>query len=160
MYDQDIFSIINAKVDGVSYSYKQKPLTQTTFFKFLIPLLHVVTNRNSENVLTVVLLSMPETLQEPGPNVPKLRVRINQIDYTLITPGDLDNSSLPRVPVLRIYGSSSVGRNACVHVHQVYPYFFVEYTGKIDPSHGAYILTSTAATSLTRRSETVHLQTA
>ncbi|GBE80756.1 DNA polymerase zeta catalytic subunit [Sparassis crispa] len=64
---------------------------------------------------------------------PSLRVRINQIDYTLALPGSLDNSTLPRVPIIRIYGESSKGRKACVHVHQVYPYFFVEYQGKMNP---------------------------
>ncbi|KAJ3512433.1 hypothetical protein NLJ89_g3521 [Agrocybe chaxingu] len=66
----------------------------------------------------------------PGP---RLQVRINQIDYTLVPPGALDNSSLPRVPVIRIYGSSSIGKTSCVHVHQVYPYVFVEYFGKLSP---------------------------
>jgi DNA polymerase zeta len=65
-----------------------------------------------------------------------LRVLINQIDYTVAPPGALDNTSLPRVPVIRIYGASSTGQKACVHVHQVYPYFFVEYGGKLSPSNG------------------------
>ncbi|GLB36160.1 putative DNA polymerase type-B family protein [Lyophyllum shimeji] len=64
-----------------------------------------------------------------------LRVQITQIDHTLIQPGPLDNSSLPRVPVIRIYGTSSAGKKACLHVHQVYPYFFVEYSGKLTSSH-------------------------
>lgn len=71
-------------------------------------------------------------------NDAKLRVRINQIDYTLVQPGSLDNSSLPRVPVIRIYGVSSVGKKACVHVHQVFPYFFIEYPGKLDAKHGTF----------------------
>ncbi|KAG2159871.1 uncharacterized protein EDB93DRAFT_1112357, partial [Suillus bovinus] len=64
-----------------------------------------------------------------------LRVLINQIDYTVASPGPLDNTSLPRVPVIRIYGASSTGKKACVHVHQVYPYFFVEYGGKLSPEN-------------------------
>src|ERR1700722_11889890 len=64
------------------------------------------------------------------------KVKINQIDYTLAQPGPFYNSSLPRVPVIRIYGPSSVGSKTCVHVHQVYPYFFVEYSGKMDPQNG------------------------
>jgi DNA polymerase zeta len=67
---------------------------------------------------------------------PALRVQINQIDHTLIQPGSLDNSSLPRVPVIRIFGSSSLGKKTCLHVHQVYPYFFVEYIGKLNVTHG------------------------
>ncbi|KAI0778186.1 hypothetical protein BD413DRAFT_507367 [Trametes elegans] len=64
---------------------------------------------------------------------PSLRVRINQIDYTVAAPGALDNSTLYRVPVIRIYGDSSVGLKTCVHIHQVYPYFFVEYLDKMHP---------------------------
>ncbi|KAL4069612.1 hypothetical protein V8B97DRAFT_2024397 [Scleroderma yunnanense] len=65
----------------------------------------------------------------------KLSVLINQIDYTLAPPGSLDNSSLHRVPIIRIYGTSSTGQKACVHIHQVYPYFFVEYTAKVTPDN-------------------------
>ncbi|KAJ3553039.1 hypothetical protein NM688_g3832 [Phlebia brevispora] len=67
--------------------------------------------------------------------IPTLRVRINQIDYTLQPSGSLDNTCLPRVPIIRIYGESTIGKKACIHIHQVYPYFFVEYTGKMVPEH-------------------------
>ena len=66
----------------------------------------------------------------------RLQVRINQIDYTLVPPGELDKSSLPRVPVIRIYGPSSTGQTACVHVHQVYPYLFIEYLGNLNAVYG------------------------
>ena len=71
-----------------------------------------------------------------GTGSARLEVRINQIDYILAPPGELDNSALPRVPVLRIFGTSSTNQTACVHVHQIYPYFYVEYTGKMGPRHG------------------------
>ncbi|KAI0296211.1 hypothetical protein BC826DRAFT_1005902 [Russula brevipes] len=65
---------------------------------------------------------------------PALEVQITQIDYSLDVPDNLDNSSLPKVPVLRIYGAASVGKKkCCLHIHQVYPYFFVEYSGKMSP---------------------------
>lgn len=68
---------------------------------------------------------------------PQMRVQINQIDYTLEPPGELDSAaSHSRVPVIRIYGASSFRETACVHVHQVYPYFFVEYLDTLDPDHG------------------------
>ena len=67
---------------------------------------------------------------------PTLKIQINQIDHALIPPGSLDNSTLPRVPVIRIYGPSSMGEKTCLHVHQVYPYFFIEYIGKMDPDSG------------------------
>ncbi|KAF9229291.1 DNA/RNA polymerase [Gyrodon lividus] len=66
---------------------------------------------------------------------PSLSVLINQIDHTLAPPGPLDNASLHRVPIIRIYGASSTGVKACVHVHQVYPYFFVEYPGRMTPDN-------------------------
>ena len=68
--------------------------------------------------------------------LPSLRVRVNQIDHTLVAPGPLDNSTLPRVPIIRVYGESSTGQKACVHIHQAYPYFFVEYPGKMNPDSG------------------------
>lgn len=67
---------------------------------------------------------------------PSFRVRINQIDHTIAQSGPLDNSSLPHVPIIRIYGESSTGQKACVHIHQVYPYFFIEYAGKMNPDSG------------------------
>lgn len=72
---------------------------------------------------------------------PALRVQINHIDHTLIQPGSLDNSSLPRVPVIRIFGPSSLGKKTCLHIHQVYPYFFVEYTGKLNVDHVNHYVT-------------------
>ncbi|SJL04429.1 related to DNA polymerase zeta, catalytic subunit [Armillaria ostoyae] len=68
-------------------------------------------------------------------NHPVLRVQINQIDHSLEAPGPFDNSNLPKVPVLRIYGPSSTGKRTCLHIHQVYPYFFVEYTGSLSARH-------------------------
>ncbi|KAJ3750399.1 hypothetical protein DFH05DRAFT_73135 [Lentinula detonsa] len=70
-----------------------------------------------------------------SPSIANLRVRVNQIDYTLAPPGPLDNSTLPLVPILRIYGPSEKGTKACVHIHQVYPYFFVEYSGVLKANH-------------------------
>ncbi len=79
----------------------------------------------------------PKQILGPGgTGSARLEVRINQIDYVLAPPGELDNSSLPRVPVLRIFGTSSTNQTACVHVHQIYPYFYVEYIGKMGTRHG------------------------
>ena len=71
---------------------------------------------------------------------PQLRVQINQIEYSTEPSGDLDNTKLPRAPVIRIYGTSSLGKTACVHIHQVYPYFYVEYLDKLNPNHGTHHL--------------------
>jgi DNA polymerase zeta len=67
---------------------------------------------------------------------PSVRVQIHHIDYTLSPPGFLDNSSLYRVPIIRIYGPTSLGSKACVHIHQVYPYFLVDYPGNLAPDDG------------------------
>ncbi|TFY79148.1 hypothetical protein EWM64_g4861 [Hericium alpestre] len=64
---------------------------------------------------------------------PALRVRITQIDYTVAQASALDNTNLLKAPVIRVYGQSSVGKTCCLHVHQVYPYFFVEYVGRLNP---------------------------
>lgn len=83
-----------------------------------------------------------------------LRVRVNQIDYTIQPSGPLDNTTLPRAPVIRIYGESSIGRKACVHIHQVYPYFFVEYAGKMAPTDGVFqLFPNSMATNLGYASE-------
>lgn len=70
---------------------------------------------------------------------PTIRVRINQIDSTVSKAGPLDDPVLARAPILRIYGKSSLGKKVCLHVHQVYPYFFIEYIGKTDPDSGESI---------------------
>ncbi|KAG6851054.1 hypothetical protein H0H93_002946 [Arthromyces matolae] len=35
----------------------------------------------------------------------------------------------------RIFGSSSAGVKTCLYIHQVYPYFFIEYHGKLTATH-------------------------
>ena len=69
-----------------------------------------------------------------------MRVRLDNIDHELARPGPLDNSTLPKVPVIRIFGLSSTGQRACLHVHQVYPYFFIDYQGSLNPDRGAETL--------------------
>lgn len=61
-------------------------------------------------------------------------VRINQIDHCMVPPGPLDYSPFQKtpVPVLRVYGPTSSGQKACIYIHQVYPYFYVEYKGSMD----------------------------
>ena len=81
-------------------------------------------------------MSLPTSKLSCSSPTPALRVQITQIDHCLIQPGSLDHSSLPRVPVIRIFGASSLGKSACLHIHQVYPYFFIEYTGKLNANYG------------------------
>lgn len=72
---------------------------------------------------------------------PNLRIRVNQIDYIVEPAGPLDNTALPKAPVVRIYGDSSVGKKACLHVHEVYPYFFIDYDGQTNPESGKSLIT-------------------
>ncbi|TFL06544.1 hypothetical protein BDV98DRAFT_610115 [Pterulicium gracile] len=62
------------------------------------------------------------------------RVSINSIDHALVPSGPLDRCKLALVPIIRIFGDSSLGQKVCTIVHQVYPYFFIEYLGNLDPS--------------------------
>ncbi|KAH7102034.1 hypothetical protein BKA62DRAFT_701193 [Auriculariales sp. MPI-PUGE-AT-0066] len=68
------------------------------------------------------------------PSTPELRVRINYIDTTTAKPGQLDNGEKQQVPIIRIFGTSNLGYSTCLHVHQVYPYFFVPYTFDTSPA--------------------------
>ncbi|KAG2023486.1 delta DNA polymerase [Coprinopsis cinerea AmutBmut pab1-1] len=64
---------------------------------------------------------------------PPFRVSLDQIDYTVGPSGPLDNVNMHVVPILRVYGNSSTGSKTCVHIHQVYPYFFIDYVGSVRP---------------------------
>ncbi|CEG83153.1 Putative DNA polymerase [Rhizopus microsporus] len=64
-----------------------------------------------------------------------ISIRIVDIDHYLQRPCFLDRTYSPfcdnplsRVPVIRIFGSTDAGQKACVHIHQIYPYFYVPYT--------------------------------
>ncbi|GJJ09693.1 hypothetical protein Clacol_003917 [Clathrus columnatus] len=61
-----------------------------------------------------------------------MRVRLDNIDHTLVQPGPLDHSELSRVPVIRVFGPSSLGLRCCLHIHQVYPYFYIDYLGSLN----------------------------
>ncbi|KAF9509344.1 hypothetical protein BS47DRAFT_1349354 [Hydnum rufescens UP504] len=70
--------------------------------------------------------------------VPNLRIRITNIDTTVVRgPNpELDETSLPCVPVIRVFGQLDLGNNSCngcVHIHQVYPYVYIEYNGSKHP---------------------------
>ncbi|KAG8872386.1 DNA polymerase zeta [Tulasnella sp. 331] len=64
---------------------------------------------------------------------PIIKVRIINADYAIQPRGEFDNTSLSKVPVIRIFGLASNGHKTCVHIHQVYPYFYVEYKGSMKP---------------------------
>ncbi|TPX14878.1 uncharacterized protein E0L32_004987 [Thyridium curvatum] len=78
------------------------------------------------------------------------RVRLNCIDHYQAVPTRFDPrlrkgvhpsqlSREPRVPVIRVFGSTETGQKVCAHIHGAFPYLFVEYSGSLDPEAvGAY----------------------
>ncbi|KAK9763082.1 DNA polymerase zeta [Basidiobolus ranarum] len=65
--------------------------------------------------------------------------RIVNIDFEFVQPGPYDihrtnihpDIALQKVPVIRIFGSTENGQKTCLHVHQAFPYFYVEYKGSM-----------------------------
>ncbi|KAG5951386.1 hypothetical protein E4U53_003223 [Claviceps sorghi] len=79
------------------------------------------------------------------------RVRLNCIDHYQASPtrydpqlrNDVRASQIakgPKVPVIRIFGSTETGQKVCAHVHGAFPYLYVEYEGELAPDEvGAYM---------------------
>ena len=75
------------------------------------------------------------------------RVSLNCIDHYQATPtkydpvlrNDVRSSQLskePKVPVIRVFGSTETGQKVCAHIHGAFPYLFIEYTGNAAPNVG------------------------
>lgn len=75
------------------------------------------------------------------------RVRLNCIDHYQANPtrydpqlrNDVRASQVakgPKVPVVRIFGSTETGQKVCAHVHGAFPYLYVEYDGDLAPDEG------------------------
>lgn len=66
-------------------------------------------------------------------------VQVNNIDTYQSFPTTLDRAFNPstgqkflNLPIIRLYSSTPTGRNVLIHVHGVYPYFYIEYKGDIN----------------------------
>jgi DNA polymerase zeta len=75
------------------------------------------------------------------------RVRLNCIDHYQTAPTRYDPqlrndirpsqaSKGPKVPVIRVFGSTETGQKVCAHIHGAFPYLFVEYPGNLVPEEG------------------------
>ncbi|KAL4805530.1 hypothetical protein BDV18DRAFT_21030 [Aspergillus unguis] len=71
-------------------------------------------------------------------------VRLNCVDHYQANPSEFDpplpyrdgNSEKgyrPKVPVVRIFGTTETGQKVCVHVHGAFPYLYVQYDGDLSP---------------------------
>ncbi|KAK4242067.1 hypothetical protein C8A03DRAFT_29811 [Achaetomium macrosporum] len=79
------------------------------------------------------------------------RVRLNCIDHYQATPTRYDpplrkdshlveSSKQPKVPVIRVFGSTETGQKVCAHIHGAFPYLYIEYRGPLDkPTVSEYI---------------------
>lgn len=75
------------------------------------------------------------------------KVQLNCIDSYQATPSPLDPqlrkgvqpSDLhkePKVPVIRVFGSTETGQKVCAHIHGAFPYLYIEYDGSLEPEEG------------------------
>ncbi|KAK4198463.1 putative DNA polymerase zeta catalytic subunit [Triangularia verruculosa] len=71
------------------------------------------------------------------------RVRLNCIDHYQATPTRYDPqlrkdyrasqaAKEPKLPVVRIFGSTESGQKVCAHIHGAFPYLYVEYQGPLE----------------------------
>ncbi|KKK13873.1 hypothetical protein P175DRAFT_0457016 [Aspergillus ochraceoroseus IBT 24754] len=72
------------------------------------------------------------------------QVRLNCVDHYQANPSEFDpplpykdgigaKDDRPKVPVIRIFGTTETGQKVCVHVHGVFPYLYVRYDGDLNP---------------------------
>ena len=75
------------------------------------------------------------------------RVRLNCIDHyqadcTEFDPklprsnGTNESSSVPKVPVIRVFGATETGQKVCAHIHGAFPYLYIRYTGNLRQDDG------------------------
>ncbi|CAH1173828.1 unnamed protein product [Phaedon cochleariae] len=73
-------------------------------------------------------------------------VRLVTLDSCMCVPiegldvmySEFRGASVNQVPILRLYGSIPTGEKICVHIHGVFPYFYIPYEGGQDASSLMY----------------------
>ncbi|ELR03229.1 DNA polymerase zeta [Pseudogymnoascus destructans] len=79
------------------------------------------------------------------------RVRLNCIDHYQafptrfdpqlrrdVAPSEINNE--PKVPVVRVFGTTETGQKVCAHIHGAFPYIYIDYNGQVTSDEvGAYI---------------------
>ncbi|KAK9238290.1 hypothetical protein V1525DRAFT_358797 [Lipomyces kononenkoae] len=76
---------------------------------------------------------------------PPFRFQLNCIDYYHGVPSLYDRNQSPlganeeyefyKVPIVRVFGNSDSGQKVCAHIHGIYPYLFIDYSGSLDKQH-------------------------
>jgi DNA polymerase zeta len=75
------------------------------------------------------------------------RVLLNCIDHYQATPTEFDppvpfgngistRNIKPKVPVIRVFGSTETGQRVCAHIHGAFPYMYIEYRGSLGTDEG------------------------
>ncbi|KAM0804960.1 putative DNA polymerase zeta catalytic subunit [Usnea florida] len=70
------------------------------------------------------------------------RVRLNCVDHYQATPTAFDpqlpaahgfkqQTAVPKVPVIRVFGATESGQKVCAHIHGALPYLYVGYDGSL-----------------------------
>lgn len=74
-------------------------------------------------------------------------MRLNCVDHYQATPTPYDpqlrrdvrasqRQNEPKLPVIRVFGSTETGQKVCAHIHGAFPYLYIEYTGSLVADEG------------------------
>lgn len=77
----------------------------------------------------------------------KFQVLLNCVDHYQAVPtsfdpqlpvnaGPVPKNERPKVPVIRVFGTTETGQKVCAHVHGAFPYLYIEYQGSLNPKEG------------------------
>lgn len=77
----------------------------------------------------------------------RFSIQINNLDYYQTAPTIFDRPlntvskpthKLYNIPIIRIFGTTQHDQRILVHIHGVYPYLYVPYTGSLLSDDGMY----------------------